>query len=72
MSRYAIISDVHGNLPALRAVLDDAAKHRAGRYIFAGDYYMCLHCPNEVAEAIRRLRNAFVIKWNNEPLTVQY
>jgi len=37
---YAIISDIHGNYPALRAVLEDAQRHNAEHFIFLG-YYTC-------------------------------
>ncbi len=31
--RFAIISDIHGNLPALNAVLEDAGNNRIDEYI---------------------------------------
>jgi predicted phosphodiesterase len=34
----AVLSDVHGNLPALEAVLDDLYYHPIDRIIFAGDF----------------------------------
>ena len=36
--RLAVLSDVHGNLPALEAVLDDLACRGIDRIIFAGDF----------------------------------
>ena len=36
--KFAILSDVHGNAPALRMVLEDAAKRGIDRLIVAGDY----------------------------------
>ena len=36
--RFAIISDIHGNLPALNAVLEDADNNNIENFIFAGDY----------------------------------
>ncbi|MBC6153462.1 metallophosphoesterase, partial [Listeria booriae] len=35
--RIAIISDVHGNVEALKAVLQDAANEKADKYITVGD-----------------------------------
>ena len=35
--RYAILSDIHGNLEALDAVLAALAGARVGRYLCAGD-----------------------------------
>jgi len=65
--KYAIFSDIHGNLPALEAALADAKEHGAGMFLFLGDYYM--HYPfwvNEVVETIRGLSDAVVIGGNNE------
>lgn len=38
--RFAIVSDIHGNLPALNAVIDDAENNNIDSFIFAGDYYI--------------------------------
>jgi predicted phosphodiesterase len=35
--RVAAICDIHGNLPALRAVLAEAARENVGTYVFGGD-----------------------------------
>ncbi len=64
--KYAIISDVHGNLPALSAVLEDAKEAGVDGYLFLGDYYMCSPYPNEIIETIKSLPNAHVIKGNEE------
>jgi len=37
MQRFAVVSDIHGNLPALEAVLADAARHRVEEVINLGD-----------------------------------
>lgn len=37
MSKIAILSDIHGNLPALEEVLDDAARAGAERFMCLGD-----------------------------------
>ena len=36
--RYAVLSDVHGNKPALDAVLEDARSQGIENIIVAGDY----------------------------------
>jgi len=36
--RFAVLSDVHGNYTALKAVLNDAKKNNITQYIFAGDH----------------------------------
>lgn len=46
--RVAVVADIHGNLAALRAVLDDIAKHGPfDRRVVAGDY--CLNGPDPAA-----------------------
>jgi predicted phosphodiesterase len=64
--RYAIISDIHGNFPALSAVLADAKTQGATKYLFLGDYANGNIFGNEVTEAIRGLDNAVVICGNHE------
>lgn len=44
--KFAIISDVHGNLPALDAVLEDAERNNIDNFIFVGDY--CLSNPKGI------------------------
>ena len=38
MTRLAVLSDIHGNLPALQAVLEDASHQAVDGFIQAGDY----------------------------------
>ena len=64
--RIAIISDIHGNYPALAAVLADAKEQGVQSYIFAGDY--CLSGPymNECLAAVRAIPGAYIIRGNEE------
>lgn len=64
--KYAIISDIHGNMPALKLVLEDARKQGADAFLFAGDY--CVSAPwfNEVVACMRSLPNARFICGNEE------
>ncbi len=64
--KYAIIADIHGNLPALRAVLQDAGEQGAEGYLLCGDYFMCLPWTNEVLEIICRLKNAYAVSGNED------
>ena len=64
--KFAIISDVHGNAPALRLALDDARKHGAEGFLFAGDYCISAPWPNEVVSIIRSLPGARIISGNDE------
>lgn len=49
----AIFSDIHGNLPALEAVLDDMRRHRPERTYCLGDLVGYSPFPNEVVGRIR-------------------
>lgn len=53
MSRIAIFSDVHGNLPALKAVLKDIQDHQADQIYCLGDLVDFAPWPNEVIELIK-------------------
>lgn len=64
--RYAIISDVHGNAPALRLALEDARRHGAQGYLFAGDYCINLPWAREAITLIRQTENTHVICGNDE------
>ncbi len=41
--RFAVLADVHGNLPALQAVLADAEQQAVDGFILAGDYFAGPH-----------------------------
>jgi predicted phosphodiesterase len=49
MQRFAVVSDIHGNLPALEAVLADAARHRVEGVINLGDNLSGPLWPSETA-----------------------
>ncbi len=53
--RVAVIADLHANLPALRAVLDDAAGIGCDAIWCAGDVVGRGPHPNEVADLLRSL-----------------
>src|SRR5690349_4322230 len=55
MTRIAALSDVHGNLAALEAVLADAAREKPDRIVIAGD--LVLNGP-EPAAVVDTLRDA--------------
>jgi Predicted phosphoesterase len=64
--KYAIISDIHGNMPALEAVLKDAKKIGVNEYIFLGDYCLSSPFPNEVVNTIKDMSHAHVVRGNEE------
>jgi len=67
--RIAIISDIHGNYPALVKVVEDAVSNGVDKFIFAGDYIFDLPFSNEVTRLLMKLKksgNAYIIKGNKE------
>jgi putative phosphoesterase len=51
--KIALLGDVHGNLPALEAVLEDAARQAADEVWNLGDFLGYAPFPNEVAQRLR-------------------
>lgn len=64
--RFAIISDIHGNLPALDAVLEDAKNNNVDSFIFVGDYCLSNPYPNECIQRMRDLDKKYIIRGNEE------
>lgn len=65
MPRLAVLSDIHGNLPALEAVLADAEAWNADAIVVAGDAICWGPQSREVLELLRT-KNAGCIRGNNE------
>jgi len=63
--RYAIISDIHGNFPALKRVLQQLAEASIDKYLCLGDIVGYGAQPNECCEAIRKL-DAISVRGNHE------
>jgi predicted phosphodiesterase len=64
----AILYDVHGNLPALEAVLADARAAGAERFVLGGDYALFGPWPQESVELLRTL-DADWVRGNGERWT---
>ena len=64
MAPMAIIYDVHGNLPALEAVLADARTAGAQRFLLGGDYALFGPFQAESVAALRELGEATWIRGN--------
>ena len=64
--KYAVLSDIHGNATALKAVLEDAKKQGIRDYIIAGDYCLSGPYPDECITILRQLKNAYIIRGNEE------
>jgi predicted phosphodiesterase len=65
----ACLYDVHGNLPALEAVLDDAFENGATRFVLGGDYALFGGWPAETVARLQELENALWIRGNGERWT---
>ncbi len=58
--KYLVISDIHGNLEAFRAVLAHAARKRRDAVLFLGDAVGYGAAPNQVIERLRRMGAAVI------------
>lgn len=64
--RYGIISDIHGNLEALSAVLEAMASERIDAYLCIGDIVGYGANPKECIKAVESLRPELLIAGNHE------
>ncbi len=65
----AVLYDIHGNLPALEAVLADAEAKGATRYLLGGDYTLFGGWPVETIDRLKALDDATWIRGNGERWT---
>lgn len=65
----AVLYDVHGNLPALDAVLADAGAAGADRFLLGGDYALFGAWPAETVARLDALHGATWIRGNGERWT---
>ena len=68
--RYLIISDIHGNLEAMRAVFAHAARKRRDAVLFLGDAVGYGASPNQVCERLRSLGNGMLAVRGNHDRVV--
>lgn len=66
-----LLYDVHGNLPALEAVLADARTAGVTRWLLGGDYALFGGWPAETLELLDTLPNATWIRGNGERWTYE-
>ena len=64
--KLAVISDIHGNLPALNAVLDDAKDRGINEFVFAGDYCLSGPFPDECIAAMMSMNHTHIVRGNEE------
>jgi len=61
-----LLYDIHGNLPALERVLEDAESAGVDRWLLGGDYGVPSPWPLETLERLEALPNAVWIRGNGE------
>ena len=66
MQITALLSDIHGNLPALEAALTDAKAQGVERFVFLGDYIFDMPWSNAVVHRLMDLKNAVFVAGNKE------
>ena len=64
--RYAILSDIHGNLEALTAVMEKCSMLEIDKYIFLGDVVGYNGNPKECMDIVRSLDIAGAVKGNHD------
>jgi diadenosine tetraphosphatase ApaH/serine/threonine PP2A family protein phosphatase len=67
----ALLYDIHGNLPALEAVLGDTAGRGVDRWLLGGDMAPFGAWPAETVHRLRELENAEWIRGNTERWMVE-
>lgn len=71
MTRLAVLADIHGNLPALEAVIKDMAQFKVDHVVVAGDSVNVGPFSREVLQVISE-RNWAVIRGNNAFYVLDY
>jgi predicted phosphodiesterase len=61
-----VLYDIHGNMPALERVLEEAAQLDVDRWLLGGDYGTPSPWPEETLARLRELPNATWIRGNGE------
>lgn len=69
--KIAIISDIHGNSVALKAVIKDAKQNNVDDFVFLGDLVNDFPFGNETLEIVKNLSNK-VLKGNKEQYLIDY
>ena len=71
MTTVLLLSDIHGNLPALDAVLEDANMPGTSSAVWVlGDSVGYGAQPNEVIDRLRTLPNPTIVKGNHEAAAI--
>ena len=69
--KFAVLSDIHGNLFALRTVLEDIKKHNVDRILCLGDLAMAGPEPNKTIDFVRT-QDWTVIQGNTDEMIANF
>jgi predicted phosphodiesterase len=69
--RVAVLNDVHGNLPALEAVLADVEREQPDAIVFGGDI-IAGPMPRETLDRVRRLDHVHLIRGNADRIALEF
>jgi len=64
--KYLILSDIHGNLEALQAVLQEVRPVEIDKYVCLGDLVGYGASPDEVVDCVREMKPLAVIRGNHD------
>jgi len=64
--RYLVLSDIHSNLEALRAVKSFFRRKKCGTVLFLGDLVGYGGAPNQVVEELRGFRSIKTVRGNHD------
>ncbi|MEO4052690.1 metallophosphoesterase family protein [Solibacillus sp. CAU 1738] len=64
--KFAILTDIHGNAEALKAVLRDIKKRNVQEIYCTGDLIAIGHQTNEVLEILTSLEDCFIVTGNHD------
>src|SRR5687768_15491378 len=64
--RYLVLSDIHANLEALEACLDDASRRTCGETLVLGDVIGYGADPNAVIERVQGLEPLTIVRGNHD------
>ena len=71
MTRIAVLADIHGNLPALEAVLADVARRNVDRVLNLGDHASGPLWPRETVQFLMQQSSWVQISGNCESAVLQ-
>ena len=69
--RLALLSDIHANVTALNAVLEEVGRRHVDKFVLLGDLVNYGMRPNEIVDMVREMDDKFIAKiWGNHEKAV--